>query len=401
MKLTLKDIEAAYAKIKSEIRRTPTQISQSLTKEIGVESYLKMENEQITGSFKIRGATNKIMNLSAAEKARGVIASSAGNHAQGVAYSATKAGVASYVVMPKNSSILKQTATKNYGANVILHGDIYDDAYEYARRLEKEKNHVFVHPYEDELIMAGQGTLALEVMEDLPNLDSIIVPIGGGGLISGIATVVKALKPSCKVYGVVAENAPAMQCMFKKTQVAKDLSFSSIADGIAVKTPSPIICESFITPLVDDIITIGEDDIAEAIVFLIERAKSVVEGSGAIALAAARSGKLKLGKKTCVVLSGGNIDLNLIAVIIDRGLNRTGRLARMAVIVPDRPGQLNKLTSVIAEQGANILQVEHDRLDPQTHVRETSIRFLLETKSEEHIQQVRQALEAAGFTVRK
>lgn len=400
MKVTLDDVKSAYAKIKNEVRRTPIQISQSLTKEIGVESYFKMENEQITGSFKIRGAMNKMLNLTDAEKARGVIASSAGNHAQGVAYSAKKAGIVSNVVMPMNSSILKQTATKNYGANVILHGDIYDDAYAYARQLEKEKNYVFVHPYEDPLIIAGQGTLGLEIIEDLPDLDSIIVPIGGGGLISGIATVIKTLKPSCKVYGVVAENAPAMMGMYKNTPLAKNLSYSSIADGISVKTPSKNMFDSFISPLVDDIVSMGEDEIAEAIVFCIERAKTVVEGSGAIGLAAARSKKLDLGKKTCVLLCGGNIDLNLIAVIIDRGLNRTGRLARMAVIVPDRPGQLNRLTSVIAEQGANILQVEHDRLDPQTHVRETSIRFLLETKSEEHIHQVRGALTAAGFVLK-
>ncbi|MEK6553689.1 MAG: threonine/serine dehydratase, partial [Bdellovibrionota bacterium] len=294
MKVTLQDIESAYAKIKNEIQRTPVQISTSASKIIGSEIFFKMENEQTTGSFKLRGAMNKVISLSAEERKRGIVASSAGNHAQGIAYAARKFGVEANVVMPVQSSILKQAATRNYGANVILHGDIYDEAYKYARVLEKEKNYIFCPPFEDEKIIAGQGTIGLEILEDIKDLDSIIVPIGGGGLISGIATVIKTLKPSCKVYGVVAENAPSMFNLFKQQPTPQNLSYTSIADGISVKAPSPVIYENFISKYVDDIVSIAEDDIAEAIVFLIERAKAVVEGSGAISLAAAFKGNLKL-----------------------------------------------------------------------------------------------------------
>jgi threonine dehydratase len=401
MKVTLQDIEKAQALIGKEVLRTPVQYSASASKIIGTEVYLKMENEQTTGSFKIRGAMNKMLSMSAEDRKKGVIASSAGNHAQGVAYSARKVGVEAHVVMPVLSSIMKQTATRNYGANVILHGELYDDAYKHARQLEKEKGYIFVPPYEDASIIAGQGTIALEVLEDIKDLDSIIVPIGGGGLISGIATAIKTIKPSCKVYGVVAENAPAMMCMYKNQPIPKNLSYSSIADGISVKNPSPVIYDNFISKYVDDIISIQEDDIAAAIVFLIERAKTVTEGSAAISLAAAFSKKLQLGKKTCVLLCGGNIDLNLIAQIIDRGLSQSGRVARLTLVVPDKPGQLNKITQIVAEQGANILEVEHDRIDQDLHIRETAIRLSLETKSLEHVEEIKAALIAGGFSFKR
>lgn len=400
MKVTLDDIKKAHSLISKQIQRTPLQYSASASRVVGCEVYLKLENEQTTGSFKIRGAMNKIINLTEAEKKKGVIASSAGNHAQGVAFSAKKFGVESHVVMPVLSSIMKQSATRNYGANVILHGELYDDAFQFAKKLEKEKGYVFVPPYEDPLVIAGQGTIGLEILEDLPAVDSVIVPIGGGGLISGIATAIKAIKPKCKVYGVVAENAPAMMCLFKKQPLASHLTYTSIADGISVKNPSPIIYDNFISKSVDDIIAIGDDDIAEAIVFLIERAKTVTEGSAAIALAAAFSKRLDLGQKTCVLLCGGNIDLNLIAQIIDRGLSQSGRVARLTLIVPDKPGQLNKVTQVIASQGANILEVEHDRIDPDLHIRETAIRLSLETKSREHVSEIKSALLASGFRIK-
>ena len=397
MKVTLDDIKKAQALIQNEIQKTPIQYSASATRVVNSEIYLKLENQQTTGSFKIRGAMNKILNLNEAERKKGVIASSAGNHAQGVAYSARKIGVESHVVMPVPSSILKQAATRHYGANVILHGEIYDEAYAHARQLEKEKGFIFVPPYEDPYVIAGQGTLGLEILNELPDVDTVIVPIGGGGLISGVATAIKSLKPSCKVYGVVAENAPAMKCLYKKEPVAKGLSYTSIADGISIKSPSPQIFENFISKHVDDIVAIGEDEIAAAIVFLIERAKTIAEGSAAIALAAAFSGQLKLGKKTCVLLCGGNIDLNLMAQIIDRGLSQSGRVARFTLVVPDKPGQLNKITQVIASQSANILEVEHDRLDPDLHIRETAIRVSLETKSREHVEEIKSAFLQAGF----
>jgi threonine dehydratase len=401
MKVTLDDIRKAHTLIRDQVQLTPIQTSTSASHETGSEIFFKMENEQTAGSFKIRGALNRILNLSDSEKRKGVIASSAGNHAQGVALAAKKAGVTANVVMPVTSSIIKQIATRNYGANVILHGELYDDAYQKARALEKEKGYVFVHPFEDPLIIAGQGTVGIEIADAIPRLDSVVVPIGGGGLISGVAIAIKALQPNCKIYGVVAENAPGMKAMFKKQPMPANTSFVSIADGISVKKPSPEMYEHFISKYVDDVVAVSEDDIASAIVFLLERAKTVVEGSGAVGYAAARKGKLKLGKKSCVVLSGGNIDLNLVASIIERGLGQSGRLARMTVIVPDRPGQLNLLTRIFAECGANILEVEHDRLAPNLQVRETMISVLVETRSAEHAQELRNAITRAGLTLKE
>jgi threonine dehydratase len=400
MKVTIDDIRKAHALIRDQVLLTQIQNSTSASREIGSEIFFKMENEQTTGSFKIRGALNRILNLTDSEKKRGVIASSAGNHAQGVALAATKAGVAAHIVMPVTSSIIKQMATRNYGAEVILHGEIYDDAYQKARALEKEKGYVFVHPYEDPWVIAGQGTVGIEIADSLPQLDSIVVPIGGGGLISGVAVAIKTLQPHCKVYGVVAENAPGMQALFKHQTPPPKASYMSIADGIAVKTPSREMYDSFISKYVDDIVSVSEDDIASAIVFLLERVKTVAEGSGAVGLAAARSGKLKLGKKSCIVLCGGNIDLNLMASIIERGLSRSGRLARMTVIVPDRPGQLNLLTRIFAECGANILEVEHDRLAPNLQLRETLISVLVETRSAEHLGELRTAILRAGLSLK-
>jgi threonine dehydratase len=396
MKLTLQDIKSARERINHFARRTPIEPSSAAGQILDTQVFLKCENLQLTGSFKIRGALNKISTLSDRDKARGVIASSAGNHAQGVALSSSKVGVKSTVVMPRNSSIVKQTATKNYGAEVILHGDFYDEAYQYARQLEKERDAVFVHPYEDSLIMAGQGTIGLEIIEDIPDLDSVVIAIGGGGLISGTATALKALRPGIKVYGVVAENAPAVYSLIKKTAMPSAPSFLSIADGIAVKQPSEEMYNHFLSRLVDDIVMVSEEEIAESIAFLLERSKLVVEGSGAVTLAAAFQKKLKLGAKTCMLLGGGNIDLNLVGEILDRGLSRKGRIARISVVVDDKPGSLQKLTKIIAESGANILQVEHDRTDPTLHIRETRISFVLETKDADHIEEIRSALKSAG-----
>jgi threonine dehydratase len=392
MKVEFKDIEKAFETLKGHIRKTPFEYSAAASQIIGTEIYLKCEHHQLTGSFKMRGAYNKISNLTEKEKKQGVIAASAGNHAQGVALSATKLGVESTIVMSTRASIVKQQATENYGAKVILHGDIFDDAYVKARELEKEKNYIFVHPYEDPLVIAGQGTVGLEMFQDIKDLDSVVVSIGGGGLISGIAMALKTLNPKIKVYGVVAENAPGMECLYTKKPVPHDLTYISIADGIAVKKPSPVMFENFISKYVDDIISIPEDEIAKAIVFLLERSKMVVEGSGAIALAAAFRKKWNLGKKCGLVMCGGNIDLNLINEIVDRGLSQSGRIARLNIVVSDQPGRLNKLTEVVAQKGANVLDVIHDRFDPTLRIRETKITFILETKNAQHIDEIRKAL---------
>lgn len=397
--ITIEDIKHAREKISGVVRKTPLEISVEATTQLGSSVYLKCENLQLTGSFKIRGALNKVSALSESEKKCGIIAASAGNHAQGVALSAAKFGVHAKIVMPKNSSLLKQAATRHYGAEIILSGEVYDEAYEKAREIEKTSGAIFIHPYEDPSVIAGQGTLALEIYEDLPDIDSIVVPIGGGGLISGVAFALKALKPSVRVYGVVAENAPGMWAMYNKKILAREPSYLSIADGISVKKPSAVMYDHFISKYVDDIVAVTEDEIAEAIVFLIERSKMVVEGSGAVTYAAAAKKKWNLGKKTVLVLSGGNIDLNLMGEILDRGLSRTGRVARISVIVTDRPGALSRLTKILGDLGANILDVTHDRMHPSLQLREALISFVLETRNADHISEIRSELLKSGVRV--
>lgn len=399
LKVTLDDIKNAESKIRDLVLRTPINYSRSASEWLGSEVFFKFENEQTTGSFKIRGATNKLLSLTADERNKGIVASSAGNHAQGVAYAATRLGAKARIVMPVTSPLIKIVATQNYGAEVILHGALYDEAYQHARELEKSKGFTFVHPYQDPLVIAGQGTLGLEILKDLPDLDSIVIPIGGGGLISGVATAIKAIRPQCRVYGVVSAHAPGMLKLFKNLPLDPKDSALTIADGIAVKRPSPEMCETYIRHLVDDIIAVTDDEIAEAIVWLLERAKTVVEGSGATVLAAAAQKKWNLGKKTCLVLSGGNIDLNIISMVIERGLSRKGRLARINVVVPDRPGVLQRLTNALAAEGANILDVKHDRLRPDLSISETGIEFLVETKSAEHIQKLKGKLAETGAKI--
>ncbi|PIS11957.1 MAG: threonine ammonia-lyase [Bdellovibrio sp. CG10_big_fil_rev_8_21_14_0_10_47_8] len=397
MKVSLEDIRKAYETIRQQIKLTEIDQSISASKLVGREVYFKFENQQLTGSFKIRGALNKISSLSKEEKARGVVASSAGNHAQGVALSATRSGVKSVVVMPTTAALIKVQATKDYGAEVILHGQIYDEAYEHARALEKQHGYTFVHPYEDPFVIAGQGTIGLEVLEKIPDLDAIIVPIGGGGLISGIATAIKAIRPQCKVIGVQSDQTPGMERLFHHQTLSEPVKrITTIADGIAVKKPSPVMFDSFISKLVDEVVTVTDEEIAEAMVFLLERAKTVTEGSGAAGLAALLSRQLDLGKKVCVLLCGGNIDLNIMAKVIDKGLIRKGRLAELSVVVGDFPGNLSRMTQAIAELCGNILEVHHDRVSKGLYLRETKIDFILETTSEEHVQKIRESLIKAG-----
>jgi threonine dehydratase len=395
MKVTLEDILKAQTILKDVVRLTPLEKSMAASKLIGSEVFLKQENLQLIGSFKLRGAYNKIYHLTAAEKKKGVVASSAGNHAQGVAFSAAKMGVSSTLVMPKTAPMVKVEATRSYGAHVVLHGDYYDEAYEHARVLEKEQGMVFVHPYEDPHVIAGQGTIGLEIFQQAADLDSVVVSIGGGGYIAGIATALKAKNPKIKVYGVQAEASRGMEQMYhnKKIQIS---SQSTIADGIAVKKPSKVMYDSFIKKLVDEVAVVTEDEISEAIVFLLESSKLVVEGAAAAAFAGACGKQFKLGKKTCVVLGGGNIDLNIIAKVIEKGLIKKGRLVELSVLVDDVPGQLSNLTKAIADLGGNILEVFHDRLSEGLYLRETKIKFLIETRNMEHIEEVRKSLARTG-----
>ncbi len=396
MQVKIADIQKSRERLKGIIKETAIDRSYSASKLLGAEVFLKMENEQLTGSFKIRGALSKISSLSAEERSRGVVASSAGNHAQGVAYSASKMNVSSKIVMPENAPLIKIDATRGYGAEVVLHGSIYDEAFEYAKMFEAQEKRVFVHPYQDPQVIAGQGTIGLELFEKLPDLDSVVVPVGGGGLISGIAIAMKSLKPSLKVYGVQSALVSSMEQMFHGQQVHATAAhrLATIADGIAVKKASEVMYESFLKNWVDDMVTVTDEQIAEAIFFLIERAKAVVEGSGAASLAAAMAGKIPLGKKTCFILSGGNIDLNIIGKVIDLGLIRKGRLTEISVVVPDIPGLLSQMTAMIACEKANVLQVHHDRVERNLQLREARIDFLIETTSHEHADRVRLALQS-------
>ncbi len=396
MKVTLQEIEQAEKRIGSLINKTETALSVSATQILGSEIYLKYENLQATGSFKIRGALNKILQLTEEQKRAGVVASSAGNHAQGVALSAKKAGVKSVIVMPKTAPLVKIQATKDYGAEVVLAGEIYDEAFEHAQNLQKEHGYTFVHPYQDEAVIAGQGTIGLEMLRAVPDLDTVVVPIGGGGLISGISTAFRALNPRCKVIGVQSALAPSMYELYTGQKVNLERRAATIADGIAIKKPSQIMFDSFIKNQVDDVVTVTEDEIAEAIVFLLEKAKTVTEGSGAVGFAATLHRKFKLGKKNCVLLCGGNIDLNIMARVINLGLIQKGRLVEISMIVDDVPGNLNRMTQAIADLGANVLEVRHDRIFEGLLLRETKIDFMLEIKNKEHGEQIRQALIKVG-----
>lgn len=399
MPIRLEDIHAARARLKGLIQTTPVNSSRSVSDRLGTQVCLKLENTQTTGSFKVRGSLNKMLSLTPEELGKGVVASSAGNHAQGVAYAATKVGAKAKVVMPETAPLAKILATQKYGAEVILKGRVYDESYAYARELEKNNGYVFVHPYEDPLVIAGQGTMGLELLEQVPDLDSLVIPVGGGGLISGIATAVKALKPAVRIYGVVSHVSPGMLQMFRKETVEPPSATLTIADGISVKKPSPAMYGEYISKLVDDMIDVSDEEIAESIVYLLERAKTLVEGSGAVVLAGAEKAEWDLGKKTCLILSGGNIDLNLVSKVIERGLSKRGRLIRISAVVPDRPGSLMKMTNVIAEKGANILDVKHDRVRPGVRLSETAIEFLLETRSSEHAAEMQDAFRAMGARI--
>lgn len=391
-KIELKDIEMAADRLKGRIQKTQVSYSGNCSAWVGSEVYLKLENEQKTGSFKIRGALNKILSLTKEDQANGIVAASAGNHAQGVAYAATSVGAKAFVVMPENTPLVKIEATKGYGATVILHGEVFDESYAYARELEQKEGYTFVHPYQDSEVIAGQGTLGLEIMDQLQEFDSIVVPIGGGGLISGIATAVKSVRPQVKIYGVVPAHFPGMLNLYKSLQMPKEF-IRTIAEGTAVKTPSREMFDTYISPLVDDIVSVSEGHIAEAMVFLLERGKTLVEGSAALSLAAAARSDLHLGKKTCLLMCGGNIDLNLVSKVIEKGLSHAGRIAWISVIASDIPGTLNHLTAAIARNRGNVMEVRHDRFGPHLSLRETRIDLLVETSSKEHIQEIVKAIQ--------
>jgi threonine dehydratase len=365
------------------------------------EIYLKPENLQLTGAFKLRGAYYKISQLTDEEKAKGVIACSAGNHAQGVALSATSHGIKSLICLPAGAPISKIEATKRLGAEVCLVPGVYDDAYTRALELKDEMGYTFVHPFNDPKVIAGQGTIGLEIIEEMPQTEAIVVPVGGGGLIAGVAFAVKTLRPDIKIYGVQAAGAPSMAESLKKHEIVHLDSVSTIADGIAVKEPGNLTYE-LCSQYVDEIVTVNDDEIAAAILALIEQQKLVAEGAGATAVAAAMFGKLPIeGKKVVCLVSGGNIDVNILSRVINRGLLKNGRLCQLELVVPDKPGTLSHVLKVVADHGANVLSVNHERVSAASQINSCILHLELETLDNKHVERLRAALSEAGFTVRE
>lgn len=363
------------------------------------EIYLKTENLQLTGSFKLRGAYYKISQLTDEEKARGVIACSAGNHAQGVALGATHNGIKALICLPAGAPISKVEATKNYGAEVCLVPGVYDDAYAKAIQLRDEHGYTFVHPFDDPKVIAGQGTIGLEILEQMPDVEAVIVPIGGGGLISGVAFAIKTLRPEIKVYGVQSSGAPSMVASLQEGGIQHLNSVSTIADGIAVKEPGVNTFE-MCNRYVDEVVTVSDEEIAAAILTLIEQQKLVAEGAGAVSVAAAMFNKVPIkGKKTVCLVSGGNIDVNTLSRVITRGLSKSGRNYTFIIDLDDKPGQLSGVCNVVAEKGGNVISVSHERINTSTQINGCTIRMELETRDHNHINELRTALTEAGYKV--
>lgn len=397
--LTLDNVYRASYTLKGIIRKTDVIYAPKLCSD--AELYLKTENLQITGSFKVRGSYYKMSRLSEEEKARGVIACSAGNHAQGVALSAQKNGIKAVICLPDGAPISKVEATKSYGAEVCLVEGVYDDAYKKALELRDEKGYTFIHPFDDEDVIAGQGTIGLEIAEQIPDLDAVIVPVGGGGLISGVAYTLKMLDPNIKVYGVQASGAPSMLNSVKDGKIETLDSVSTIADGIAVKKPGDLtysICKQY----VDEIVTVTDDEISAAILALMEQHKLVTEGAGAVAVAAAMFHKVDIkGKKVVCLLSGGNIDVTILSRVIKRGLLMSGRTCQLMIELVDKPGQLKNVSRIIADLGGNVISVYHERANEGSNVNGCYLRVELETRNFEHIEQIKKALSNFGFKLLK
>ncbi|UPT77051.1 threonine ammonia-lyase [Sulfurovum sp. XGS-02] len=400
--LDLKSIQKAYERVSDVVHRTPFSYAPILSQMSGYEVYLKKENLQRTGAFKLRGAFNKIASLIEAGDRGGVVASSAGNHAQGVAFSAKYFGIEATIVMPESTPLTKVMGVKEFGANVILHGSNYDEAYGYAVKFGEENNYTFVHPFEDDEVMSGQGTVTLEMFEDLADLDALVVPVGGGGLISGMSVASKALKPQCKIIGISAAGAPAMKQSYDAKTAIDTTSVRTIADGIAVRDTSPVTLE-YILKNVDVFSTVCEDEIAAAILFLLEKQKVLVEGAGAVGVAALLHGKIDLpkGSKVAIVLSGGNIDVTMLSLIIEKGLMKSARKMKLLVTLVDKPGALQALTEILTRIGANIVQIGYDRTSIDLEFGDANVSVSLETKGVEHQEQIREQLKEGGFSFKE
>ena len=395
----LEDFIKAKEKLSKVLLETHLIYSPIFSKESGNKVFIKPENLQKTGSFKIRGAYNKISNLTDAEKKRGVIASSAGNHAQGVAYGAKESGIKAVIVMPKSTPLIKVESTKQYGAEVILHGDVYDDAYKKAKELEEKEGYVFVHPFNDEDVLDGQGTIALEILEELPETDIILVPIGGGGLISGIACAAKILKPEIKIIGVEPEGAASAYEAIKENKIVELKEANTIADGTAVKKIGDLNFE-YIKKYVDEIITVSDYELMEAFLLLVEKHKIIAENSGILSVAATKKLKEK-NKKVVSVISGGNIDVLMISSMINKGLIRRDRIFNFSLNIPDKPGELAKVVDLIAELGANVVKLEHNQFKNLSRFKDVELQVTVETNGEEHIHKIIEVFKKEGYEIER
>ncbi len=396
--LDLKAIEKAKNRLKGVAHRTPFSYAPKLSEISGYEVYLKKENLQLTGAFKLRGAFNKIASLVEEGKIGGVVAASAGNHAQGVAFSAKYFNINASIVMPDSTPLTKIQGVKEFGAEVILHGANYDEAYSYAIKYAKEKSIEFVHPFIDDEVIAGQGTIALEMLEDIEDLDAVVVPVGGGGLISGIGVALKAINPNIKLIGIASLGATAMKNSYDTKEAKSTKSVRTIADGIAVRDASPITLE-YILNTVDELELVSEDEIAEAILFLLEKQKLLVEGAGAVGVASLMQNRvnLKKGSKVGVVLSGGNIDVTMLSLIIEKGLVKSSRKMKLSVVMIDKPGSLMHFTELLTKVGANIVQIGYDRTSTDLKFGDAVVSVAIETKGEKHQEEIREILRESGF----
>lgn len=386
------------SKVLSEVaRKTDLILSKTLLE--GHEIYLKSENLQLTGSFKLRGAYYKISKLTEEQKQKGIIACSAGNHAQGVALAAQKNNIKATIFVPATAPISKVEATRKYGAEIKLIDGVYDDAYKAACEFQKETGGEFIHPFNDEDVIAGQGTIALELIQQLPDIDAVIVPIGGGGLISGIAYTMKQLRPSCKVYGVQAQGAGSMYQSYINKKILELPVVHTFADGTAVKKPGELTFDCCMK-YVDDIVTVTDDEVASAILALMEKQKLVAEGAGALSVAAAMFNKLPLAnKKTACIVSGGNIDVNILSRVINRGLLKAGRLCHLTIELLDKPGQLREVSTIIAEYGANVIRVRHNQGGENTDINDCFLKISMETRNAQHFEEIQKALIAKGYKI--
>lgn len=395
--LQISEIFNAAAVLQGVARKTAVIPAPKINPEAQV--FLKTENLQLTGSFKLRGAYYKISQLSDEEKARGVIACSAGNHAQGVALGAQRNGIKAIICLPAGAPISKVEATRSYGAEVCLVPGVYDDAYAKAVELQQQHGYTFVHPFDDPKVIAGQGTIGLEILEQLPDVDAVVVPIGGGGLISGVAFAIKTLRPEIKVYGVQSSGAPSMAASLQEGHIARLSEVSTIADGIAVKEPGVNTFE-MCNKYVDEVVTVSDEEIAAAILALTEQQKLVAEGAGAVSVAAVMYNKVPVkGKKVVCLVSGGNIDVNTFSRVITRGLFKSGRNYTFTIDLADKPGQLSGVCTVIAEAGGNIISVNHERINTSAEINGCTIRIELETRDANHISDIRNSLLAKGYKV--